>query len=277
VKPTLFNLLFLMTLSCTPVKNNETVADSTQNIVKDSTASQIEETSTSSSIDESIQSSSIDETSEPFSGITNNFPEFSMAVLTNDSLEVEINNRMGQLLQVYDTMQYATVMSSYSWERPHYVPAQDGEGSMDTEREGEKKTWFFDRFNRLKGYSMSLANDFTRKSVVYLFSNDSLIAVSEQQEYLDEGNVIEHLTILASQCPNCGLATTNNGGGQVNYLNEKDLAFTQNEFNDSMTELINILKAGRKKAMEDGDDFVFSVNRTKEGDEDESQRQLPIQ
>jgi hypothetical protein len=109
---------------------------------------------------------------------------------------------------------------------------------------------------------------------VNLFSNDSLIAVSEQQEYLDDGNVITHLTILALQCPQCGLATTNNGGGQVNYLNEKDLATTQNEFNDSMPELISILKAGRKKAMEDGDDFVFSVNRTEEGNADEKSKTI---
>jgi hypothetical protein len=88
----------LIVLSCTPVKNNETVADSTQNKAMDSTATQIEESSISSSTDKSVQSSSMDETAEPFSGITINFPEFSMATLTNDSLEVEINNRMGQLL-----------------------------------------------------------------------------------------------------------------------------------------------------------------------------------
>jgi hypothetical protein len=162
-------------------------------------------------------------------------------------------------------MQYATIKSSYSWERPHYVPAQEGEGSMFAETEEEKKTWFFDRFNRLRGYSMSLVNDETKKSVVYLFSNDSLIAASEQQEYSDEGNVITHLTILASQCPQCGLATTNNGGGQVNHLNENDLATKQKEFNESMPKLISILKAGRKKATEDDFDFIFSINRTKEG------------
>jgi hypothetical protein len=155
VKTILCFSLSLIVLSCTPVKNNETVVDSTQNQATDSVATQIEESSTSSSIDESVQSSSMDETSEPFSGITNNFPEFWMAALTTDSLEVEINNRMAQLLQVYDTMQYATVMSSYSWERPHYVPAQEGEGGMFTETEEEKKTWFFDRFNRLRGYSMT--------------------------------------------------------------------------------------------------------------------------
>jgi hypothetical protein len=197
-----------------------------------------------------------------------------MAALTNDSLEVEINNRMAQLLQAYDTMQYATVTSSYRWERPHYVPAQDGEGSMFDETEEEKKIWFFDRFNQLRGYSMSLGNDETKESVVYLFSNDSLIAASEQQEYLDDGNVITHLTILASQCPQCGLATSNNGGGQVEYINVKDLATKQKEFNDSMAELINILKSGRKKAREDGDDFVFSVNRTKEGNAEEKSKTI---
>lgn len=280
MKPIFYLLLFLIVSSCSLGKRNESAVDSTQTIVTDSAAVQTEETITSSSIDEAAQSSSPAETAEPFSGITNNFPEFSMAPLTSDSLEVEINNRMAQLLQAYDTIQYATATSSYSWERPHYIQPQDAASvpedfdGMFPETEEEKKTWFFDRFNRLRGYSMSLENDETKKSVVYLFSNDSLIAVSEQQKYLDDGNVIEHLTILAQQCPKCGLATTNNDGGQINHLNEKDLAIKQKEFNDSMVEFISILKAGRKKAKEDDFDFIFSVNRTKEGIPDEKSKAI---
>ncbi len=274
MKPNLYFLVFLVALSCAPGKNNETTIDSTQAKVTDSAATLIEEEATSPSTDESVQSSSAVEYEEPLSGITNNFPEISMAALTNDSLEVEMKNRMAELAQRYDTIQYATVTARYLWERPHYVQGQEGEGSMFTETEEEIKTWLFDRFNRLRGYSMSLGNDEMKKSVVYLFSNDSLVAVSEQQEYLDDGNVTEHLTILALQCPQCGLATTNNGGGRVNYLNEKDLATKQKEFNDSMPELVNILKAGRKKAKEDGDDFVFSVNRTKAGNTEEKSKAI---
>jgi len=269
----------LVTLSCSPVKNNETAAESTQTIASDSAATQFEEMSNIQSTDESVQSSSKGETEEPFSGITNNFPEMSMTTLTSDSLEVEINNRMGKLLQAYDTMQYATVTSSYSWERPYCYPSQDGPCIMGVETESETKKWFFDQFNQLRGYSIiSEGNETTPSSILYLFSNESLIALSEYRvDDSDAGTFVDQVRALASSCPRCGMAASTFVGqlnGEVKYLNENDLAAKQQEFYESMPELISILKAGRKKAKEDGDDFVFSVNRTKAGNTEEKSKAI---
>jgi len=271
--------LLLIILSCSQTKNNETATDSTQHEVTDPAATQIEEMATSSSTDESGQSSSIDETEEPFSGITTNFPEMSMDALTNDSLEVKINNRIGQLLQVYDTMQYATITSSYAWERPYCYPSQDGPCMMGIETEEETRKWFFDRFNQLRGYSITTGgNEATPSSTLYLFSNDSLIAISEQTvDNSDAGIFVDQVRMLASSCPKCGMAASTFDGqlnGEVRYLNEPDLTSRQTQFYESMTELIQILKEGRKKAKEDDFDFIFSVNRTKDGNADEKSKAI---
>lgn len=275
----IFTLILFMVVSCTPVKNNETAIDSTQNKVTDTVATQIEETVTSSPSDKSVQSSSTMETAEPPSGITNNFPKFSMTVLTSDSLEVEINNRMGQLLQVYDTMQYATVMSSYSWERPYCYQGQEGPCTMDVQREEETKTWFFDRANQLRGFSIKVeGTSIAAKSILYLFSNDSLIAISEDVfDGTDAGVFVDQLRMLASSCPRCGMGAStfeSSLNGEVKYFNENDLAAKQKEFNESMPELIGILKAGRKNAKEDDFDFIFRINRTKEGDAEEKSKAI---
>ncbi len=94
------------------------------------------------------------EETESFSGLTDNFPDFTLYTLSNDSLEAEITNGMAKLLQIYDTMHYAKITSSYGWERPCYVPAQDGEGYMSVETEEETKKWFFDRDNKLRAFSI---------------------------------------------------------------------------------------------------------------------------
>jgi hypothetical protein len=235
----------IILLSCSPAKKNETTIDSTQNQVIDSLAAQIEESSASSPTVE---------TAELLSGIT------------KDSLVAEMNNRMAELAQAYDTMQYATVMSSYFWGRPYCYPSQDGPCIDGTETEEETKKWFFDRFNKLRSYSLTMksSGNETTMSFLYLFSNDSLIAVRERKVDNSEGGVTSQVTILGAKCPRCGITAIEYG--DASYINEKELAAKQQEFYESMPELISILKAERKKAKEDDADFVFSVYRTKEGD-----------
>ncbi|MBI3219415.1 MAG: hypothetical protein HYZ44_07875 [Bacteroidetes bacterium] len=269
MKLTAYSLIFLVILCCAPGKDNEAATDSTLTITTDTVVTQAGENSAPSA-EEPVQYSSIEETVEPFLGITNNFPEFSMATLTSDSLELEVNNRIGQLLQAYDTMQYATVTSSYSWERPYCYQGQEGPCTMSVEKEEETKTWFFDRANQLRGFSSKLEGTSTAtKSILYLFSNDELIAISEHVvDGSDAGVFVDQMRMLASSCPRCGMrASTFEGmlNGDVQYLNEKDLVTKQKEFYDTMPELIATLKAGRKNAKEDGDDFIFTVNRTEEG------------
>jgi hypothetical protein len=282
--------LLLITLSCSPTKNNETAVDSTQNIVTDTVATQIEETATPSSTDESVQPSSTVETEEPFSGITNQFPQIFMATLTSDSLEVEINNRMGKLIQAYDTMQYARIMSSYKWERPYCLPAQEGPCTMSVDNQEETKTWFFDRANQLRAFSRQYDSDTYGSytlSTLYLLSGDSLIATNEFD--FDENDAVSlasQARMFAPSCPRCGIVASafasliegtmaySSLNGEVRYLNEKDLASRQADFNESMSELISILKDGLKKAKKEGDDLVFRVNRTKEGDPEHNSKAI---
>jgi hypothetical protein len=146
---------------------------------------------------------------------------------------------------------------------------------MGTQTEEEIKKWFFDRSYKLRGFSREFKIgllDPVTKSTLYFFSNDSLTAVREQSVYSGDFGYTNHLTIIAAQCPRCGISITNDG--QVSYMNEKDLATTQQEFYESMSELISILKASQKKAKADGDYFIFSVNRTEEGNAEEKSKAI---
>jgi hypothetical protein len=274
MKTSLYFLLVFIMVSCSPSKKNEASAiDSTQNVVD--TVNQIPEESAVLQEEESPAS----EEKELFSGHTNNFPNYSVDALTNDSLEAEINNRIGELLQVYDTMQYAKITSSYSWERPYYARGQEGEVFLTTETEGETKTWFFDRSNQLRGFSSEFNADSDypyTKSILYLFSNDSLIAISEYRVDASEVTVVDHVRVLASQCPRCGISSRAGyqENEEVSYLSEKELAVKQQEFYESIPALIQILKTGRKTATKDDYDFTFSINRTKEGNEEDKSKAI---
>lgn len=261
--------LFIV-LGCSIAKKEDSVVDSTQVVVDSISSSAIE-------VLQDLVPTTYEP--EPFSGITENFPEFLMTPLSNDSLEVEINNQMGQLLQAYDTMQFVTVMSSYSWERPYCYQGQEGPCTMSEEKEEETKTWFFDRANQLRGFSrISEGTSIAAKSILYLLSNDELVAVSEQTvDGTDAGVFVDQLRMLASSCPRCGLGASTFEGtlnGEVRYLTETDLATKQQEFNESMLELINILKAGRKNATADEFDLTFSIQRTKEGNAQEKSKTI---
>lgn len=255
-----YGAFLIMALSCSPSKSNETVTDSTLNEVVNNQETPLQE---------SVPPASNDETLEPPSGISNNFPDFSTTMLTDDSLEAVVNNRMASLIQVYDTIQYTTIKSTYSWERPYYAQAQDGEGTMAMETEEETKTWFFDRSYQLRAVSteFNAGPDYPITiSTLYLFSNDSLIAVSEHKVDESEVTVTSQITMVASQCPRCGTEAINGHkeNGEVNYLIKNNLLTKQKEFYETMPELIRILKAGRKNAKVDANDFSFSINRTKE-------------
>jgi len=259
-------ILFIITailIGCSNVKNDkEAPALDAINQTQDVTPGLPEEKA------EELPPDSTPEETEPFSGITDNFPDFTMDGLTNDSLEAEITNQMAELLQVYDTMQYAKVTSIYAWERPYYVPGQEGDGFMSIENEAETKTWFFDRNNQLRAFSIQSDGTYVQ-STLYLFSNDSLVAISERTVDGNYAGVfVDQQRMLASRCPRCGVATSTFEGmanGQVRYLTETDLVAKQQFFFESMPELIQLLNAGRETATRDDYDFIFSINRTKEG------------
>ena len=280
VKLIVYSLLFLFIISCTPSKNSETATESTLKGIADTVETQVEESSTPLA-EELVPYSATDETVSSFSGITQNFPEVSLAVLTNDSLEIQINNRMAELIQAYDTLDYQKITASYVWERPYCSQGQEGPCTMTVEKAEETKTWFFDRNHQLrvfsKQYKINTSGNY-EQSTLYLFSGDSMIAIHENTEDgTDAGLLIDQLRIVQSSCPKCGMSASNFEGsinGGVSYLNENDLNNKEREFYQSMPELISILKAGRKKATEDGDDFIFTVNRTEEGKAEEKSKAI---
>lgn len=224
---------------------------------------------------ESFEPEAIDtEDPEGVSGLTNNFPEFYTNLYTNDSLEAEATNRMIDLLQTYDTIPYSFIISNYLWTRPCYYQGQEGERTQGIESRQETQTWFFDRNHQLKGFSRETRQEgnATRiESVIGLFSNDKLVAFSEQTVDDFAIELIGQQRMLASLCPQCGTAAEYGAGpeGTVRYLSEKDFSTRDRDFNEALAKLISLLKDNRMD--HDSDyilDYIFTINQTAEGDPD---------
>ncbi|HOX81523.1 MAG TPA: hypothetical protein PLJ60_05130 [Chryseolinea sp.] len=273
MKSKLSVLFILVGLSCTSPKNDETSSsDSTQTI------------SDTLIIDEVVNEMPqrelpISNEPLPFDGLTDNFPNFSLEALTEDSLEAEINTQLIELIQAYDTIQYFKVISNYTWERERLYQGQEGEGSMGTETESETKTWFFDKSFQLKAFSAEFNTEpvypFT-KTILYLFSNDSMLAVSEYWLSEDEVTVTGYDRMIRARCPACGVSSQagHRENGEVKYLDSTAFVTRQKEFNESMSELLKTLKAGRKNATADDFDFTFTIQRTKEGNAQENSKTI---
>ncbi len=105
-----------------------------------------------------------------------------------------------------------------------------------------------------------------------------MIAASERTtDESDAGVLIGQQRMLASHCPRCGIAAStfeDQLNGEVNYLSEKDLAAKQQEFFESMPELIQTLKSGQRTATKDDYDLTFSVKRTKEGNAEDRSKAI---
>lgn len=205
----------------------------------------------------------------PFSGITDNFPEFVIDT-PSDSLETSINNGVSEILQAYDTIQYLRIASSYSWTQSITSHGQEGEQTfVIDETKEETRLWLFDRTFKLRGFTKEVKYNEeygTRKeSAIYLFSNDALIAVSERTVDSYEVEEITVVRILASQFPRGGFMRHGQSeNATVSYLTKEDLTSREKDFFESLSELIATLKTGRKNAAEDDTYFQFEVNRTQE-------------
>jgi len=248
-------------IGCSTVKKEDGVADSTQFAT---------DTSTQYTSEVLQEETPTDYEPEPFSGQTENFPKFFIEPLTTDSIEAEITSQLATLIHAYDTIQYFKIVSNYSWERERLYQGQEGEGSMGTEIESETNTWFFDKSFQLKAFSAEFNTEpvypFT-KTILYLFSNDSLLAVSEYWLSEDEVTVSGYDRLIVTRCPACGISSQagHTENGEVKYLDSTAVVTRQNAFNESMSELIKTLKAGRKNAASDDFDFMFTIQRAKEG------------
>ncbi len=191
---------------------------------------------------------------------SSNFPAFSEVALSEDPTESEITFDLQQLISKYDQQQYRTIESYYSRQRDY-----EGEYGAETETEEVTETWFFNESNQLRAFTRKYFRSGVgrdTKTLICLFSNDSLIALSD---YWDEDGQIGmkyHTKLLRSKCPNCGMDTNQEAGtmGQVkNYLNENDLIELENEFFLRLPNLISTIGKEWNTATESTNGFVATV------------------
>jgi hypothetical protein len=218
--------------------------------------------------------SNIPEPEESSPGVMQNFPEFIAETSSDDSLEISINDEMAILLQAYDTIKYFSISANYSWTQEITTHGQEGDDTyVEDETKEENQTWLFDRFFKLRGFIREVKYDDEygdgSESTIYLFSNDSLIAVSERTIDNSEVEEIRVTRILASRSPDVGFSRyMQYEYVRMEHLVKEDLISRQEKFMASMGELVNTLKEGKKNATEDDFYYEFKVDRTKAANPD---------
>jgi hypothetical protein len=246
----LYALSFLiLTLSCSPGKNNKTAVDSTQNKVTDSVAVQVEETTTSIPMDESSQYSSADETAEPPTEVSKiqavNFPDYSPKIFTDDKRDSTFTTAVMALLNQYDSRKYMTIQRNYS------VTYQVGNDYDDSTVEGKttkSSTWYFDENGQLTAYaevSQSEAYNHIddQDTSIYLFENEKLKTVYRDHLSVGQMFFIEHERIVVAQCPTCGVRITEDGGTpQVSNLDQSEVSYLSDTFFKEYNIVLNDLK-----------------------------------
>jgi hypothetical protein len=102
------------------------------------------------------------------------------------------------------------------------------------------------------------------------------LAVSEYWLSEDEVTVSGYDRMIATRCPACGVSSQAGHieNGEVKYLDSTAFVTRQKKFSESMSELIKILKAGRKNATADDFDFTFIIQRTKEGNQEDRSKAI---
>jgi hypothetical protein len=245
MKLILYSLLFLIVLSCSPSTKTEIAADSTS----------VQPTEVISSYSQSQTPVQYQTPATPFS----NFSEYSES-LSEDPTESELTLGIQELMTKYDNNQYRTIESYSSCQRDY-----EGDYGAITETEDITETWFFDASNQLKAFYRKYQRDGEgrdTKVLICLFSNDSLIALTEHR--IDDGQIgmLYHTKLLRSKCPDCGMVSSQEGGssGKVdNYLSEVGLAAFENEFFTTLPKLIGTIGKEWDNATESANGFVVSI------------------
>jgi hypothetical protein len=269
----LFTLILFVVVSCTPIKNNETAAGSTQNEVTDTVTTQIEETATSSPSDESVQSSSIDETvqfsptvetAETFSGTNNKFPTYSGEVFTKDSLEDVTTKALVELLNQYDLQKLESVNSNYV---VTYKVGNDGDDSTVDGKTTESKTWYHDSKGQLSAYTLTSESEAydrvdDKKTINYLFVNGQLAAVYSYHLSIVQIYFFDREKIMVSQCPDCGVKITDEGSAPtLSKINQADVSQLTDEFFKEYDELLKDLKSSTNQKLI-GDRYFLKKQKT---------------
>ncbi len=193
---------------------------------------------------------------------SSNFPEFSETALSEDPTESEIMFDLKQLITEYDNQQYGTIESYYSRQRDY-----EGEYEEQTETEEVTETWFFNESNQLRAFARKYfrsGEGRDTKTLICLFSNDSLIALSDYWDEDGQIGMAYHTKLIRSKCPNCGIDSNREAGdnsmGRVrNYLNENDLVERESEFFTTLPNVISAIGKEWKNATESATGFVATV------------------
>ncbi len=249
MKSALYSLLLIISLSCSSGKKEESTTDSTI-VATDTTP---------------LYASPV---YRP--GPARNFPTFSSYPITENELEISITEALAELLNQYDTGKYKSIRSDYSL---YYKVASDYEGdSLDTS-ESETKTWYFNRDNQLKAYtvvyeekigsSVSDPNSGSRigtsHTIIYLFSTNSkdrpvLIGVYDDKDESYQVAVTSRKRFLTSKCPQCGVSMSyeTEPTNELEILNEDYVSSLSDTFFSDYNFLVEKLKGAEAQRSGDG-------------------------
>jgi hypothetical protein len=253
-----YSLSFLIiTLSCSPAKNNETAVDST-----------VVATDTTPAYTPPVY----------HPGPARNFPSFSQYAITENELENSITEALTEMLNQYDTGKYRTIKRDYS---VYYKePSDDDESTMDAS-ETETKTWYFDSDNNLKAYTLEYAvkvgssvNDPNNGSnigedetTIYLFSNSSsedptLIAIYNDKSVSYDFATSSKKRAVTSKCPKCGISLSyeSEPTNDVEVLEQNDISSLLINFLAEQDALFAWLKEAEIK--KDGENYIAKEELT---------------
>lgn len=169
-----------------------------------------------------------------------NFPDYSAELLSDDAFEDEVTSGIGELVNLCNNQTLFTFISSYTRERE-----VEGEYEAGTETEEVKETWFYDEAFTLKAFSRKYfrsGEGRDTKFSLYLFSGDSLVAMSEWWSEDGQIGMNHQRKILTSKCPRCGVRVSREAGSSgvvTEYFSPEDIDAVKDEVVRSMSELIN--------------------------------------
>lgn len=201
-------------------------------------------------------------------GPARNFPSFSPYALTENELEISITDALADLLNQYDTGEYRTIRSDYL----HYYKVPTDYDSMEAS-ESETKTWYFNRDNQLKAYTVVYEEKIgssvsdpnsgsslgTSHTIIYLFSASSagsptLIGVYDDKVFSDQVAVNSRERIAISKCPQCGISMSyeNEPTNELEILNEDYVSGLSDTFLNEYNFLVENLKGAEAQRSGDG-------------------------
>ena len=197
-----------------------------------------------------------------------NFPSYSSYAVTENELEISITEVLAELLNQYDTREYRTIRSDYL----HYYKVPTDYDSMDAS-ESETKTWYFNRDNQLKAYTVDYKEKIgssvfdpnsgsslgTSLTIIYLFSASSagspaLLGVYEDKVVSDQVAVTSRERIAISKCPQCGISMSyeNEPTNELEILNEDYVSGLSDTFLNEYNFLVENLKGAEAQRSGDG-------------------------